>query len=351
MDNKIFNYKIYKILNTDLTHMNDEQLINHYIEYGYYENRLININCKLYKILNPDLSHMNDEQLINHYIEYGYNEKRLFNIDYKIYKVLNPDLTHMNNKQLINHYIEYGYNENRLVNTDKINIFLYCSGKSGSTTLYNTFKNNKYKCIHTHSNEHYLENYNDIKKYKSIFELIINNSKLHKNIFIIDCYRNPIERKISSFFQHLSEFIPNYKDVDIFYLIDKFNEIYLKYLEDYQSIDEIMEYFNIDIFNYFDFDKKYSLFEYKNIKFLKLRFNDITIWNEILSNIFNTNIIIYNENLSENKNYINIYEDFKNNYKIPKEYLEKIKNDINFKIYNTLHEQDEYIKYWNSKSY
>jgi hypothetical protein len=331
--------------------MNEEQLINHYIEHGNKENRLINIDCKLYKILNPDLSHMNEEQLINHYIEYGNKEKRLFNIDYKIYKILNPDLSYMNNEQLINHYIEYGHNENRLVNTDKINIFLYCSGKSGSSTLYNTFKNNKYKCIHIHSNEHYLQNYKDIKKYKSIFELIINNSNLHKNIFIIDCYRNPIERKISSFFQNLSEFIPNYKDVDIFFLIDKFNKIYLKYLEGYQSINEIMKYFNIDIFDSFNFDKKYNLLEYKNIKFIKLRFNDISIWNKILSNIFNKNIIIYNENLSKNKNYINIYKDFKNNYKVPKEYLEIIKNNKDFKIYNTQIEQDEYIKYWDSKSY
>ena len=112
-----------------------------------------------------------------------------------------------------------------------------------------------------------------------------------------------------------------------------------------------MKYFNLDIFDSFDFDKKYNLLEHKNIKFIKLRFNDITIWDKILSNIFKSNIIIHNENLSENKNYIKIYKDFKNNYKVPKEYLEKIKNDINFKIYNTLHEQDEYIKYWNSKSY
>jgi uncharacterized protein YaeQ len=49
--NNLFNNKLYKILNPDLSHMNEEQLINHYIEHGNKENRLINIDCKLYKIL------------------------------------------------------------------------------------------------------------------------------------------------------------------------------------------------------------------------------------------------------------------------------------------------------------
>ena len=308
-------------------------------------------NYKLYKILNPDLSHMNEEQLITHYIEHGYNENRLINIDCKLYKILNCDLSHMTNKELINHYIEYGHKENRLITFDNINIFIYCSGKSGSTTLYNTLKNNKYKCFHVHRNKNYLENYKEIKKYESVFKLITNNLTLHENIFIIDSYRNPIERKISSFFQHLSKFMVNYENINICELINKFNNSYLEDLENYHSIDEIMNYFNINIFDSFDFEKKYNLLEYKNIKFIKLRFNDISIWNEILSNIFNTNIIMYNENLSENKNYINIYKNFKNNYKIPKEYLEKIKNDTHFKIYNTQIEQDEYIEYWKSKSY
>jgi len=64
------------------------------------------------------------------------------------------------------------------------------------------------------------------------------------------------------------------------------------------------------------------------------------------------NIVIYNENLTENKDTIQLYKDFKNKYKVPKLYIENnLSKDKEFKIYNTKQEQDEYITRWLNRSY
>jgi GR25 family glycosyltransferase involved in LPS biosynthesis len=105
--------------------MNDEELENHYINYGINERRSYKINlpndfnCSNYKKLNNDLVNMNDEELENHYINYGYYEKYNYkinlstNFDVKTYKKLNNDLVNMNDEELRNHYINYGINEER----------------------------------------------------------------------------------------------------------------------------------------------------------------------------------------------------------------------------------------------
>lgn len=79
-----FNILFYKILNKDLSHMNNEDLIYHYIIHGNKENRIYKYNLpdgfdiSLYKLLNNDLSHMSDEDALKHYIKYGKDEKRKF---------------------------------------------------------------------------------------------------------------------------------------------------------------------------------------------------------------------------------------------------------------------------------
>ena len=89
-----FNVIIYKKLNKDLAHMNDQDAINHYINHGSYEKRPYkeveelevkngnlphDFNVTIYKKLNKDLEHMNDQDAINHYINHGSHEKRKYN--------------------------------------------------------------------------------------------------------------------------------------------------------------------------------------------------------------------------------------------------------------------------------
>ena len=149
---------------------------------------------------------------------------------------------------------EKNKNENiiKMIKPDKLlknlNILIFCSGKSGGTTLCKTFKNNGYTVLHMHSSTSigiFNPDYYDLTKL-SIFDIINYNANKHK-LYIIDSYRNPIERKISSFFQNINLNAPNYKTQNIYELIDIFNSLFNK-LEIYDSIDEVLNHYHLPLF-------------------------------------------------------------------------------------------------------
>ena len=81
------------------------------------------------------------------------------------------------------------------MNTD---VVVLCGGKCGSSSLNQTFNRNGYKSIKVHSKAYFEALY----KYDGLIDTI-NISSKSKVVYIIDCYRTPIERNISSFFENL----------------------------------------------------------------------------------------------------------------------------------------------------
>lgn len=230
----------------------------------------------------------------------------------------------------------------------KLEVFVYSGGKTGGSTLNRTFNNNNFTTIHVHSNYYFqkvLIKNDDI----TIFN-VIDYSKKKRPIVIIDSYRTPIERKISSFFENISEHLPNYSELSVEQLILIFNEKFLYGLEEYHPMDDLTNHYGFPNFKTFNFTKKYNKCTFDNITFVKIRFNEIDRWHEILSEIFGQKITMFNENLTANKKIIDLYNEFKNKYKIPDKYLdENIVNDTNFYIYNSIDEQIEYLNKWNKK--
>ena len=231
---------------------------------------------------------------------------------------------------MINNYKDYDYD-----------VFVYCGGKCGSSTLNTTFINNGYESIHLHNNEYYKTAY---KKEDSIFDVIDNSCK-NKKVYIIDSYRTPIEQLISSFFQNIAIHIPSYKNMSLQEIITWFNFNFLNIIN-YHPQDEVLEHYNIPLFTTFDFQKRYNIIEKDNKVFIKLLFRDIDNWGAILSEIFEKEITMFNNNLTINKDIYNLYVQFKRKYRVPKEFLLKLKYDKNFKIYNIQEEQDIYIQKW-----
>jgi len=230
---------------------------------------------------------------------------------------------------------------------DTFDVFVYCGGKCGSMTLYETLKNNGYNTSHTHDNKYWL---NNLKKDRSIFDYI-DKSAEYKKIYIIDSYRTPIERSISSFFQNIKRFLPNYKDLTVTEIINWYNDNEMYLFESYHPINEVLTHYNLPLFEKFDFDKNYVRIEKNNIIFIKLLFSDISYWDRILGEIFEKPIHIYPDNLTVNKNIYDLYNEFKKHYKIPKNYIDHyLIEDNEFKIYNTPDQQKEYIDYWNTNS-
>lgn len=231
---------------------------------------------------------------------------------------------------------------------DNINVFVYCGGKCGSSTLYNTFEKNGFHPIKIHCNKNYQIIF---KKNDTIFNLI-NYSSKNKIIYIIDSYRTPIERKISSFFENISVHLPNYNNLSIDEIIMFFNNNFINHIEEYHSINEVLNHYNIPLWKSFNFKNRYNIIKKNNMIFIKILFKDIQNWNKILSKIFNKKIIICENNLTSTKTINDLYLKFKENYKVPVSYIENIlKNDKEFKIFNTPDEQIEYINNWLKKSY
>lgn len=221
----------------------------------------------------------------------------------------------------------------------KMDVICLTGGKCGSSTLLKTFIKNGYKCIKVHNKRYFEMQF----KYDGLIDLI-NRSSENNKLYIIDCYRTPIERKISSFFQNLSRHVPNYKNKRCEELIDIFNTKHLNTIEEYHSINPIMEEYGVEPFNTFDFNKKYVIKKKGNIIFIKLLFSNINNFEDNLSKIFNKKIIIYHDNITKNKSYSSIYNNFKLMYKTQKYYINNIlKNDKEFKIFNTQEQQDIYI--------
>jgi hypothetical protein len=232
-------------------------------------------------------------------------------------------------------------------------IIIFCGFKCGGVTLSKTFEKNNYNTLHLHSFEHkgmfsYQLKLIDIKD-------TINDSVKNKDIiYIIDSYRNPIERIISAFFQNIQLILPNYNELSINNIIDYFNNNYLNNKNNYfnyNPINQIMTYYDAPLFKNFDFEKRYNILKKDNKVFIKILFKDIQKWDKILSEIFEKDIILHSDNLTINKDINILYEKFKDAYKVPKEYLTFIENGNEFKIYNTPEDQKTYLDYWKNKSF
>jgi mannosyltransferase OCH1-like enzyme len=234
---------------------------------------------------------------------------------------------------------------------DLFNVFVLCGGKCGGTTLATTFQKNNFAVTHLHSLKIKGIFFSNIDSNNTI-EILEKSCENYENVYIIDVYRTPIERKISSFFQNISIDLPDYNKLTTCEINNFFNEKLLYELEEYHSIDEVMEHYGLPKFTEFDFKKKYNIIKQNNKIFIKLLFKDIDKWSDILSEIFDKKIIIHNNNLTQNKPIYNLYKEFKEKYKIPQRYIYNyLINDNSFKIYNTKKEQDDYINKWLKKSY
>lgn len=231
-------------------------------------------------------------------------------------------------------------------------VFVYSAPKVGSTTIVSSlriFGTNKISVIHIHDEEmlRILGRISGV----TINEIILFNKHLGRNVYVIDIYRNPIERKISAYFEkigayHFNNFDEKINAYNIDKVINRFNNIF-PYIA---NGDHFMDKYNINIPEHFNFQNKYLLVNENGIKYLKLRLKDSHIWGSILTNIFGTTIKTIKDYESSNKPIKRIYEKFKNVYKIPKNLLDELTKCKHFNYYFSEQERNEYIGQWTKKS-
>jgi hypothetical protein len=231
-------------------------------------------------------------------------------------------------------------------------IFIYTPPKVGSTTLVTSLRvslNKSYNIIHIHDEVmlNVLTGVNNVK----INDIIHFLSNQGKKIYVIDVYRTPIERKMSEFFEKLASYHfnnspENIRQYDIKRIINRFNKIF-PYLE---NGDHYFDKYQIENPVDFDFSNKFTIQEVNNVKYIKLRLCDANLWSNILSNIFKSDIIIIHDYLTENKNIGELYKKFKENYKLPINYYELIKNNKYLNFYYNNEEKNKYLNMWENKT-
>jgi hypothetical protein len=237
---------------------------------------------------------------------------------------------------------------NKLFNTTTNNyIFVYTPPKVGSTTLVTSLRvslGKTYNTIHIHD-EIMLSVLTGINGVK-INDIIRFLSNQGKNIYVIDVYRTSLERKMSEFFEKISPYhfnntAENISNYSMKRISDRFNKLF----PHIENGDHYFDKYEISEPIPFDFDKKYTIQIINNIKYIKLRLCDANLWSNILSNIFQSDIVIIHDYKTEDKGIGSLYNKFKSEYKIPLNFIEFIKNDKYFNFYYNELERNNYLNY------
>jgi len=227
-------------------------------------------------------------------------------------------------------------------------IFIYTPPKVGSTTLVSSLRvslGNSYNIIHIHD-EVMLEVLTGIKGV-TLNEIIQNLSEKGKRVFVIDVYRTPIERKMSEFFEKLSPYHFNNTEENIgSYSITRISDRFNKVFPHIENGDHYFDRYNIADPVPFDFEKKYTIQEVGNIKYIKLRLCDTSQWSNILSIILNTDIVLVTDYETERKQIGQLYKRFRNEYRLPRNFFEDVKGCRYFNFYYNEIERKQYLDKW-----
>lgn len=241
---------------------------------------------------------------------------------------------------------------NKLFNTTTNNyIFVYTPPKVGSTTLVTSLRvslGKSYNTIHIHDETmlSVLTGINDVK----INDIIYFLSNQGKNVYVIDVYRSPVERKMSEFFEKISPYHFNNTSENINnYSIKRISDRFNKLFPHIENNDHYFDKYEISEPIPFDFKNKYTIQIINNIKYIKLRLCDSNLWADILSNIFQLDIVIIHDYKTEDKGIGKIYNTFKSEYKIPSNFIELIKNDKYFNFYYNELERIDYLNNWSTR--
>lgn len=250
-------------------------------------------------------------------------------------------------------------NRKLLPNIERTNniIFVYTKPKVGSTSLVSSirlFASNKFVILHLHDEEmlKVICNINQ-ESNVTINDIIHYNRSIGKNVYVIDVYRSPIERKISAFFEkvgayHFNNVDSKVNNYEIERVIKRFNSVFPhiatgdNFLDCYQLTNKPTK---------FDTHNKYIYLEENGIKYIKLRLCDSTMWSQILSKLLQSDIIVVKDYESANKEIKDLYMRFKNEYKIPRNFIDEyIQNDVYLNYYYSEVEKQQYINEWLHKS-
>jgi len=231
-------------------------------------------------------------------------------------------------------------------------IFIYTPPKVGSTTLVSSLRvslGKSYNVIHIHD-EVMLSVLTGIDGIK-VNDIIHYLASIGKNVFVIDVYRTPVERKMSEFFEKISPYHFNNNEENInHYSVKRVAERFNKIFPHIENNDHYFDKYNIGEPIPFDFVNKYTIQKENGINYVKLRLCDSQQWAGILSTIFENDIVLVTDYETSAKKIGDLYTRFKAEYKLPVNFLKSIENCKYFNFYYNDQERKNYLNMWKNNS-
>lgn len=231
-------------------------------------------------------------------------------------------------------------------------IFVYSKPKVGSTCLVSSirlFASSVFNVVHIHDEDmlQVLTNIKDV----TVNEIILYNQFIGKEVYVIDVYRSPIERKMSTFFEkidsyHFNNTCDQINQYDIQKVMHRFNKLF----PHIGTGDHFMDTYPIQIPAVFDYQNKYLLVEQDGVKYIKLRLKDSDHWGDILTNLLGHKIQIIKDYETVTKPIKELYLKFKDTYRVPSNFLKEQIHECKYlNYYYSLDEKEEYVHSWEQK--
>lgn len=228
----------------------------------------------------------------------------------------------------------------RVLDSNQKPILIYSMGKVGSLSLYHSIQGQTDRPVfHIHS----LKKEQIDWEYQTCREkgwwpdskktgALIYEKKIQKNqpISIVTTIREPIERNISAFFEvfrYYNMIEASKYEGDIVFLQEQFLNLVphtypLTWLE-----DELKEMLHIDVFaRSFDVQRKYQKYQYKALNLLLFRVDlpDTEKEEQLHDFLEIPNLKLLRHNVGAQKDYAQLYQQFKRAVKLPQSYVEQM---------------------------
>lgn len=200
-------------------------------------------------------------------------------------------------------------------------VVICCSGKSGSSSLESSFKTLGFPTERFHQLNH------------DQAEILANKGK---TVIMIDAMRDILSRKISSYFQNISdhigmtahEIMAKHRDEGIDFVLQGFDKIIVP-IEQYYAFNS-WKHYGYDCLQdgVFDRKKRYQIAQVDHIYFVNLLFDDIEDWDTIIRSLPIPldlhKFSLASTNRKEQKWYNTIYDDFLAHFTLSQESFDAV---------------------------
>ena len=228
-------------------------------------------------------------------------------------------------------------------------IFVYCPPKVGSTSLVSYLRiylNHLYSIFHIHdeSTLRVLYKINGV----TVNDLVRYNASIGVQVFVIDVFREPIERKMSHYFEELESMHFNNAEskinhYDVSKITKRFNQVFpFIGVGDYYA--DVYQKTGTELTT--AVETHVGITADKNVTYVKLRLRDSKEWGSILSRLFRSEVVVLPDHETTKKPLGELYARFKDQYKIPRNLFDLVLNDASLKKYLSEVEKRDYIAKW-----